>query len=356
MQKNQPWYRRKLTLGVSIVIALLLVALAIPMPYVIEKPGPTFDVLGKQGKKDVITIEGSKTYPTKGALRMVTVSMRGGPGAQVSLAELGFALTQKTSQITPQEEVFPKHVTREQIQQLSAAQMQGSQQSAEAAALAELGYRVPATFEVSAVAKGTDAQEKLKEGDQIVGISAGSKSVRTDTAGSIFAFLKQIPPKTSVRVQLKRAGKEQAVDVTTSKAEGRAGSVLGVGLNPKLTLPVKVNISLADVGGPSAGTIFALGIIDQLTPGAMTGGRQIAGTGAIRMDGQVEPIGGVAQKMAGARADGAEYFLVPKANCADTVGKIPTGLKVVRIATLKEARNAVENIGAGKAEGLPTCK
>lgn len=355
MEEKRPWYRKKSALGVAAVAVAAIAAVAVPLPYVIESPGPTFNVLEKQGDKKVISVSGATTYPTSGSLRMVTVSMRGGPGANVSLAELVAAYLRGHSQITPEEEVFPKNVTREQIEQAAAAQMQGSQQNAEAAALAELGYKVPAIFEIMHVAKGTDADGKLKKGDKILRISEGGNSVTTDTAGSLFAFLKKVPPKKVVTVKMRRAGRDQDVAVRTSKAEGRRGSVMGVVLKPDVKLPVKVNIALADVGGPSAGTMFALGIIDQLTPGAMTGGKQIAGTGAIRMDGEVEAISGVPQKMAGAYADGARYFLVPRQNCADTNGAIPKGMRVVRIDTLTDARAAVESIGKGKVDALPTC-
>ena len=89
--------------------------------------------------------------------------------------------------------------------------------------------------------------------------------------------------------------------------------------------PFSVTISVGNIGGPSAGLMFALGLIDKITPDNLTGGRFIAGTGEIEANGTVEPIGGIQQKMAGARAAGATIFLTPAANCADTAGAVPAG-------------------------------
>lgn len=120
--------------------------------------------------------------------------------------------------------------------------------------------------------------------------------------------------------------------------------------------PVKVNFALDGIGGPSAGMIFALAIYDEMTPGDLTGGKKIAGTGTIDEQGTVGPIGGIRQKMIGSRSDGAEYFLAPGSNCEDVTGHIPEGLQVVRVDSLTEAIEAVEQIAQQSSiEGLATC-
>jgi PDZ domain-containing protein len=122
------------------------------------------------------------------------------------------------------------------------------------------------------------------------------------------------------------------------------------------TFPFDVEISLEKVGGPSAGLMFSLGIIDTVTPGDLTGGKHIAGTGTITPDGAVGPIGGIGQKMQAARAGGATLFLAPAANCEQVAGHIPDGLQVVRVENLAEARAAVERAGSGQdTSGLPGC-
>ncbi len=101
--------------------------------------------------------------------------------------------------------------------------------------------------------------------------------------------------------------------------------------------------------------MFALGIIDKMTPEDEAGGKDIAGTGTIDVNGDVGPIGGIRQKLAGAHRDGATWFLAPSSNCNEVVGHVPDGLRVVKIETLHEAREAVTAIGAGEADDLPTC-
>jgi PDZ domain-containing protein len=120
--------------------------------------------------------------------------------------------------------------------------------------------------------------------------------------------------------------------------------------------PFTVDLRIDDVGGPSAGMMFALGIIDRLTPGSLTGGRHVAGTGTICGDGQVGAIGGIVQKMSAARAAGATLFLAPASNCSDVVGHIPSGLDVVAVDTLSDSLAALEHVrDQGSVTGLPTC-
>jgi PDZ domain-containing protein len=157
-----------------------------------------------------------------------------------------------------------------------------------------------------------------------------------------------------LRVGLKRAGKALTVAAKTTKSEGR--TLLGITPGITFSMPFTVKIDTHDVGGPSAGTMFALGVYDSLTPGDLTGGKRIAGTGTIDPEtGDVGEIGGIAQKMIGAKNVGAQWFLAPVSNCADVVGHVPSGLHVVKISTLHQARLDVQAIAAGTAASLPTC-
>lgn len=151
-----------------------------------------------------------------------------------------------------------------------------------------------------------------------------------------------------------RGGEPTDLEIRTGD-DGQGGSVLGVYLNAEFDYPIDVQIEIDNVGGPSAGTMFALGIIDLLTPEPMAGGHVVAGTGMITPDGQVGPIGGVRLKMLGALRDGAEYFLAPASNCDEVVGHVPAGLQVIRMATLAEAQEAVQAIAEGTAADLPSC-
>jgi PDZ domain-containing protein len=128
---------------------------------------------------------------------------------------------------------------------------------------------------------------------------------------------------------------------------------MGVDIIEQYKFPFSVKFSVGDIGGPSAGMMFALGIIDKLTSDNLTGGKFIAGTGEITSTGQVVPIGGIQQKMVGARDAGATVFLAPAGNCSDVRGAIPSGLRVVKVATLSQAMTDLEELKAGKT--VPSC-
>ena len=119
--------------------------------------------------------------------------------------------------------------------------------------------------------------------------------------------------------------------------------------------PFEVQIQLDKVGGPSAGMMFALGIIDKLTPGQLQGGENVAGTGTIDQSGAVGPIGGIQQKLHGALESGATWFLAPADNCDEVTGNIPDGLTVFSVSTLDQALTALEGIKTGDTSDLPTC-
>ncbi|HXT91294.1 MAG TPA: S16 family serine protease, partial [Trebonia sp.] len=130
-------------------------------------------------------------------------------------------------------------------------------------------------------------------------------------------------------------------------------AVIGVQVQEQYKFPFNVRITVGDIGGPSAGMMFALGIVDMLTPMNLTGGKFVAGTGEITAAGQVQPIGGIQQKMVGARNAGATVFLTPAGNCADAKGAVPSGLKVVKVSTLSQAVSDLEALKAGKQ--VPSC-
>ena len=154
---------------------------------------------------------------------------------------------------------------------------------------------------------------------------------------------------------VEREGK-QISQTITPKDNGEGRFILGVMLKYLFTFPFEVQIALEKVGGPSAGLMFSLGIIDTVTPGDLTGGKHVAGTGTISPDGMVGPIGGIGQKMLGARSSGATLFLAPAANCDEVVGHVPEGLQVVKVENLEQARDAVELAGSGQdTSGLPAC-
>ena len=141
-----------------------------------------------------------------------------------------------------------------------------------------------------------------------------------------------------------------AQDVASKIGLQYAHKYLGVDVSK-----AKVKLNIDNVGGPSAGMIYTLGIITSLTATDEAGGKNIAGTGTIEKDGTIGAIGGIQLKMVGAQRDGASYFIAPESNCDEVVGHIPDGLKVYAVSTIDQAYKAVVAIGAGDMVGLKTC-
>jgi PDZ domain-containing protein len=333
-----------------LAVALGITAVSLPVPYVIESPGPTFNTIGQDNGKPVISVSGHEAFPAKGSLDLTTVYVDGGPNGPVSVFEAFSAWLNGTKAVYPQELLFPTGVTKEQSQQESATAMATSQENAVASALKELNIPFGQKMQVAGLPDDSASKGLLQTGDVLVSIN--DKPITA--LGVVQAELAAGNGKPA-KVIVERAGAR--VPVTITPAKNSAGRyILGVLLQYKFTFPFNVTISLDKVGGPSAGMMFALGIIDTVTPGDLTGGKHIAGTGTITPDGAVGPIGGIAQKMHGARSGGATLFLAPSANCDDVLGHIPDGLQVVRVENLTEARKAVELAASGgDTSGLPVC-
>ncbi len=348
-----PLTARSITLAVSVTVTALLVGVAmlVPTPYAVTSPGPTFNTLGDVKGKPLIDVVGAPSYDSKGQLRFTTVQLAGGPGFDVTLPRLLEGWLDGAQTVSPAEVYFPPDVTQEQVDAANAQEMTTSQEDATVAALEELGYSVPATLTIADTVDGSGAAGALRKDDVLVALDG------TPIPGyaELTAFMDAVTAGAVVQVTVQRDGAETVVPVTTT-ADRSGRALLGVLIDPTFHLPVDVRIQIEDVGGPSAGTMFALGIINELTQPDETGGNVIAGTGTMALDGEVGEIGGIRQKMLGARHDGAQWFLAPVANCGDVVGNEPGGLDVVAVATLHEARQAVEAIGRGDGGTLRTCE
>lgn len=346
------------SIGVAVVLALVL-ALA-PAPFVIEQPGPVFNTLGtdqavgsqpSSDAKQLITIPGQKTYPTAGSLDLLTVSVVGNPDQRPSWWDIIRSWFDPSRAVQPIDEVFPPGTTTEQSNAANAALMVDSQQDAIAAALNQLGYRFPQNVEVKQLIPKTPAAEVLKTGDKIT-------SVNGKTITSIAALRSAVSANgagKAAEIGIVRGGVASTVAITPEKTQGQV--VLGIGAGMDYSFPFDVTIQLNNVGGPSAGQMFALGIIDKLTPGSLNGGTKIAGTGTIDNAGTIGPIGGIRQKMFAARdTGGARYFLAPASNCDEVTGHIPSGLHVFAVKTLADSLAVLKAVRSGSGtSGLPTC-
>jgi PDZ domain-containing protein len=344
--------RRALTLLLAgfLVLALGVVGAFRPVPYVVLSPGPTENTIGEVDKKPVISITGRQTYPTSGALSLVTVAYQGGPAAQIDLLTALRGWIDPTVAVVPQETIFAPDRDPKEVEEENSVEMTNSQDDATAAALNEL--KIPYSMAVAVVSteKGTPADGKLQKGDEINSVDGkAAKDVE-----AVSEAVKARKPGESVVFNVTR-GKDK-LDVTLPTVAGPSGHPkVGVSMQAKYKFPFDVDINVGDVGGPSAGLMFSLGILDKLTPGELTGGKKIAGTGTIDPEGQVGPIGGIQQKMVGAKDSGATVFLTPAANCAEAMRAVPDGLRLVRADTLHDAVLALDALRAGKGN-VPACE
>ena len=330
------------------VLAALAVAAVVSVPYVALTPGPTLNTLGKPGGTELIQITGHRTYPTTGNLNMVTVSYTGGPGTDFNIFSALRAWLTPNDAVVPESEIYGTGQTQQQVVQQDTQEMLGSQQDATAAALCYLNIKFATINTVQDTVKGTPAYGVLRPGDDITAVDG--TPIGCDN--NVVSMIRDRKPGADVTLTILRDGSTKTLTLATKDDGGVP--VVGVQLAAQAyKFPFGVKINLSDIGGPSAGLMFALGIINKLTPDNLTGGKFIAGTGEIEPNGGIEPIGGIQQKMAGARGAGATIFLTPASNCSNTTGAVPAGLRLVRVTSLA---NAVSELMAIKhGQPVPSC-
>ncbi|GAA2463108.1 YlbL family protein [Agromyces soli] len=337
------WAAVSTALVIGVVFALL------PSPYVIEQPGPVYNTLGSQEhdgeERPLIAVPDEQTYPTDGELNLLTVSVVGKPGRTPNWLEVLGSWFDRTKSVLPVEAIFPPGISETDRDQRNQAAMVDSQQDAIAAALVELGYDFPREVTVTGSAEGTPAAGVLQEGDVIESVDGQP----VHSIGELREAVQAHGTESPAALVVSRDGSEQSVELTPVDSDGTA--ILGIGVRMVYEFPFDVEIQLDDVGGPSAGMMFALGIVDTLTPGDLTGGESIAGTGTIDSAGEVGPIGGIRQKMWGALDAGSSWFLAPASNCNEVVGNVPDGLTVFSVETLDQARTIVEDVADGEVDG-----
>ncbi len=342
--------RRSLTLLIAAVGTAVAIAVSVlvPVPYVILGPGPTLNTLGNDSSgRPLITISGHPSYPTSGHLNMVTVSYQGCQGDQFNIFTALVAWLNPHQAVVPEGEICPAGQTQKQTQEQDTQQMTSSQQAATAAALTELHIPYSTQVVVVRTEPGFPAAGLLKAGDVITEVDGKPVTTQSSLSQLIYAH----PAGSTLTVTISRNGQARQVQVATKESGGHP--VIGVVIAEQYKFPFTVKISVGDIGGPSAGMMFALGIIDKLTSDNLTGGKFIAGTGEIEASGKVDPIGGIQQKMIAARQAGATIFLTPAANCADTRGAVPAGLRLVKVSTLNQAVTYLEAVKTGQP--VPSC-
>jgi len=334
-------------LGIALVTLVVL-----PTPYVVQSPGKTLNVLAHDGEdsdQNPINISDEDVEIPDGELRLTTVSVTGGEGFPTFAANILGGYFSKNSRVLPAEVIFPPDLSQEEIAEENQLEMQSSQDRAVVVALESLGYDLPTTLRIAGTVPGTGSDGVLKQDDVLVAIDGQD----LENFAALDDYLNSIEGGDEVTITVERAGQEEDLQVTTSAQHGK--TALGVLIDPEIDYPFDVDINAQDIGGPSAGLIFSLGIVDLLTPGSLTGGESISGTGTIDLAGNVGPIGGIEQKLFGADEAGSDWFLAPEANCAEIENQ-PDGLTVIPVDTFDNAQLAVESIASGQGDSLPTCE
>jgi PDZ domain-containing protein len=338
---------KTLLIGVLVLVVACLLVARVQVPLVALGPGPTFNTLGEVAGKQVVSVSGRPVYPTTGHLNMTTVSVTDGLSAATAMR---FWL-KPDAEVVPRSVVYPSGVSDAQITRANNEMFADSENNAKVAALSYL--HEPVKVVVSQLTPNAPAGRLLKVGDQLVTVNGQ----RVLSAPQVSQLLKSTRPGEQVPVTYQRGGGPPQNGLVTvgvrpgdqsgPNPDGPQG-FLGIFPVTEPVNPSQITVALDDVGGPSAGLMFSLGIIDKITPDDLTGGKFIAGTGTIDELGAVGGISGIPLKMIGARSEGATMFLVPGANCSEARSSAPSGMQLVKVDTLSDAVNALQGLKAGK--------
>jgi PDZ domain-containing protein len=343
------WWVIAILTTTSIIAAIVVTSLVVNVSYVIESPGNLYDT----GSRIAIArSDGQPTYATDDKIDLVTVTL----DTRVSVFDKFVAdHFDDDAIVQPAKDVIGNQ-SPQQNDDLNALLMTQSKDTAVLAALHRLGYDVhptPTGAIVRETATGSPADGKLRIAETIVAID-GQPVTSPDDVHNV---LEPHKPGDHVTLTLEATDHTQrTVDITLGSNPGpeRQGTAyIGVVLEPRLAypdLPVTVTITSGGIGGPSAGLAFTLGILDLMTPGDLTGGKEVAVTGTIEADGKVGPIGGIDSKVLTVAHQHVKYFLVPVDDADEARAHAPADLQIVPVATLDDAVNFLLSIGGA---GLP---
>lgn len=339
-------HRRGWTVIAGAVVVLLLAAglAKAPVPYVALAPGRAVNTLGTLQGHDVIGVDGTPVSQSDGRLSFTTVAVYDGIDLVTAL-KMWF---DDDVAVVPRESIYPPGKSQKEVDKESEADFVSSQQDAEVAALRELGYDT--VVKLVKTQKGSPAAGLLQPGDTITSVDGEAAGSAVD----VLAAIAKHQPGETVSIGYSRESGAGTVDVPVRRDPDDKSTVdIGVTLEERADIDFDITFDIADIGGPSAGLMFALGIVDKIDPDDLTGGNNIAGTGTINAEGEVGPIGGIPQKMVAARETGAKYFFSPVENCEEAKDNKPKGLTLIKVADLDDALQALATIRAG--EKPPSC-
>ena len=327
-----------------VAVAAIVTALAvIKVPYVIISPGDATAL-----DESVVSISGAETYPHDGKLLYLTVRVTNDdPNVwRYLLSQLDDDLS-----VQKREEVIGCQ-SYEDNSRLNDELMVQSQDAAKEVALTRLGYTVDllgTRVLIRDVECGGAAEGALHPGDRITAVDG----TPVNTAEEIAPIIQAHQPGDTAKFSVERDGAQMEVGVELGERDGTAFAGILSQTLYDWQFPVDVKIDTQRVSGPSAGLAFALAIVDDLSPGDLTGGREVAITGSIEPDGSVSPVGGVAQKAVTAHDAGATLMLVPVGEGKEA-REHAGDMKVVVVRTLDDALRALERAGGDPVAAAPT--
>ncbi len=325
--------------GTLLLVGAIVGGVVMHLPYYSIQPGPAKDVA------ELVRVRNEPTFPSKGAFLLTTVAVS---FDTVSAFEGVVAWFDPATELVPREHIVFPGLDDDQQDELNRGDMLQSKYAAAVVALRLLGRDVPRTpgARVLQVLGESDAEKKIEEGDIILAID-DSPVAGLDDVGPL--VLKHRIGE-AVRIRVSRDDGEKDVVVKTSAGKDEKGKprpVIGVSLVPAFAFPVDIQINTEDIGGPSGGLVFALAILDVLSPGDLTKGRRVAATGTIEIDGKVGEVGGVEQKVLAAERTGADVFLVPASELSEA-RRAARDMRVIGVETLGEALEALEGLGLSR--------
>jgi PDZ domain-containing protein len=333
-----------------ICLAVLLVV--VPVPFVSWSPGGTRDTLGNVGQEPMINVQGIDTYPTTGRLDMTIVAITPAD-AQLSLPQALLAYWLPHRDALPREAVYAAGKSAEDVENEDADMMETAQDDAVVAALRADSRAVTAMPAIYSVTVGGPAHKLLLPGDLVVSVDG----IATPDVEAVAKRIRAHSIGEKVRFVVIRDKVQTDVNVTTVESNVQSDvPVIGISLATGYRYDPDISFDLGQqIGGPSAGLVFALAIYDKITNGPLLADRHLAGTGKITPNGDVEAIGGVQEKIAAAEKAGAVAFFVPAGNCRDLAG-VRTNMALIKVGTLKNAIDAVQTLNvSGDTSVLPHC-
>ena len=334
------------TVSCSLLVIVVIAAILVPVPFLVRSPGPVFDLLGESDGEPVLEVTGTKTYSAPGELDLTTVAESGGPAGSLNSGAALWGWLSPTSTL-----LYDSERRDESDREADVAVFDASLSQAQAAAATYLERPVSSEPVIVSVRAGSPADGVLQPKDEIVSVDGQAV---TDGA-QVAKLIQDQPAGTEFTLSIVQSDEKETVKVVSELSPELERPVIGVVVENVYTTDFEAQLNLNGIGGPSAGTMLAVALVDKLTPEEIVAGKHIAGTGTIAADGQVGEIGGVQKKMLAAADEGAELFIAPKSNCADVVGAVPDGLALAAVENLDQAIASIDTWrDGGQVEGCPS--